>query len=82
MNIYALFNTLSGSVESVHQIKNDEMASVYLSVFANQKAPLDEWIIYKIGTINVDTCQLESCPHVIIPFDTRRLKKEFNENVQ
>lgn len=75
MNLYALFNTLSGSVESVHQIKNDEMASVYLAVFAHQKAPLDEWIIYKVGSINLETCEISSCSHVVIPFDTRRIKE-------
>lgn len=77
MYIYALFNTLSGSAESVHLIKNDEMASVYLAPFAVNRAPLDEWKIYKVAEFDPDTLEVTPIPHTVVQFDPRRLKENY-----
>lgn len=72
--IYGCRNLLSKTYESIHILQNDEMASVYLAVFCDQKAPLDEWQIVKLGEMDISTGNIKLSPQEVIAFDTRRIK--------
>lgn len=79
IGIYGCRNLLSKDIESIHQIKNDEMASVHLAVFCSRISPLDEWQIIKLGEIDIGTGEIFTTRHEIVGFDTRRLKEPVSD---
>ena len=71
--LFVVRNLLSGLVDQSYIICNETVAAVELCVPYSRRSPLDEWQLVLVGEINLETAQIVSVPHVVVPWDTRRL---------
>lgn len=76
LNIYALRDVVADDTKTVFHMKTDGLAvRSILPVYAS-KYPLQDLVLYHIGTYNDDTMEIKSIPPRVVSWDSYKFPQE------
>ena len=73
LNMYVIYNVLTGAYSGIYLFRNDAIASVELALVQSQKCPLSECELYRVGSFNDVSCEISPSSKIKLEFDERRL---------
>ena len=75
-NIYALRDVVADDTKTVFHMKTDGLAvRSILPVYA-PKYPLQDLVLYHIGTYNDETMEIKSVPSRVVPWESYKFPQE------